>query len=304
MYWLYGMTMEVGMASSDVVSKLKTVVVTGASDGLGRATALMLAANGYRVFAGGRNAAKLASVQDEATQRKLTLTTLEMDVTSDESVNRAIATVQNAAGTIDILVNNAGIAIIAPMETISLADLHRQYETNIFGVVRVTQRVLPGMRAQGRGRIVNMSSIGGKVASPLFGAYSSSKFALESISDAWRRELNQFGIQVILIEPGIIPSGMASAARELSAAYIESEPGPYGPMKAGFERTWSKESGKAKTTPDDCARVILNALRAARPKARYPVTPTATVMSYLLRVLTDRTLDRMILGQYNLPKPK
>ena len=149
------------------------------------------------------------------------------------------------------------------MEEISLADLRRQYETNVFGVVRVTQQVLPEMRAQGRGRIVNMSSIAGKVSSPLFGAYSSSKFALESISDAWRLELDQFGIQVILIEPGIIPSGMEGAARELSRAYIDREPGPYAAMKSGFERMWAEERARAKATPDDCARVILNALRAS-----------------------------------------
>jgi NAD(P)-dependent dehydrogenase (short-subunit alcohol dehydrogenase family) len=190
------------------------------------------------------------------------------------------------------------------MEEISLADLRRQYETNVFGVVRVTQRVLPGMRAQGRGRIVNMSSVAGKVSTPLFGAYSSSKFALESISDAWRLELAQFGIQVILIEPGIIPSGMEKAARELSGEYIDRRPGPYAAIKAGFENLWTAETAKAKTTPDDCARVILNALRTARPNARYPVTPTATAMNYLRRILSDRTLDRTILGQYKLPKAK
>jgi NAD(P)-dependent dehydrogenase (short-subunit alcohol dehydrogenase family) len=290
------------MSGENGHSKLKTAVVTGATDGLGRATSLMLAANGYRVFGGGRNAARLASLQDEASQRKLDLTAVEMDVTSDESVGRAIETIRSAAGTIDILVNNAGIGFIAPMEEISLADLRSQYETNVVGVVRVTQHVLPGMRAQRRGRIVNMSSIAGKVSTPLFGAYSSSKFALESISDAWRLELDQFGIQVILIEPGIIPSGMEVAARELSGAYIKRDPGPYAVMKAGFERVWTEESAKAKTTPDDCARVILNALRAARPKARYPVTPTATAMTYLRRIVSDRMLDRLILGRYKLPK--
>ena len=277
-------------------------MVTGATDGLGRATALMLAAHGYRVFGGGRNASKLASLQSEASQRKLALTALEMDVTSDESVGRAIETIRSAAGTIDILINNAGIGFVAPMEEISLADLRRQYETNVFGVVRVTQQVLPGMRAQGRGRIVNMSSVAGKVSSPLFGAYSSSKFALESISDAWRLELDQFGIQVILIEPGIIPSGMENAARELSRAYIDRQPGPYAAMKASFESMWAAETAKAQDTPDDCARVILNALRTARPKARYPVTSTATIMSYLRRIVTDRMLDRMILSRYKLPK--
>ena len=290
------------MASSDDARKLTTAVVTGATDGLGRATALMLAANGYRVFGGGRNAAKLASLQDEASRRKLALTALEMDVTSDESVGRAIETIRSAGGTIDILVNNAGIGFVAPMEEISLADFRRQYETNVFGAVRVTQQVLPGMRAQGRGRIVNMSSIAGTVSSPLFGAYSSSKFALESISDAWRLELDQFGIQVILIEPGIIPSGMEGAARELSRAYLDREPGPYAAMKSGFERMWAEESARAKATPDDCARVILNALRARRPKVRYPVTPTATAMTYLRRILSDRMLDRLILGRYKLPR--
>jgi NAD(P)-dependent dehydrogenase (short-subunit alcohol dehydrogenase family) len=225
---------------------------------------------------------------------------LPVDITSLASVSEAFDQVKR----IDILVNNAGIGFVAPMEEISLADIRRQYETNVFGVVRVTQHVLPGMRARRRGRIVNMSSLAGKVSSPLFGAYSSSKFALESISDAWRLELDQFGIQVILIEPGIIPSGMEGAARELSEAYINRAPGPYAAMKAGFENMWAAESAKAKTTPDDCARVILNALRAARPKARYPVTSTATVMTYLRRILSDRTLDRLILSQYKLPKAK
>ena len=290
------------MASDGDVSKLKTALVTGATDGLGRATALMLAANGYRVFGGGRNAGRLTSLQAEASQRRLPLTALEMDVTSDESVDLAIETIQKAAGTIDILINNAGIGVIAPLEQISITDLRRQYETNVFGVVRVTQRVLPGMRAKGRGRIVNMSSVAGKVSTPLFGPYSSSKFALESISDAWRLELAQFGIQVILIEPGFIPSGMEGAARELSGAYINADPGPYAGIKSGFESMWAEETRSAKYVPDDCARVILNALRAARPKARYPVTRTATIMTLVRRILPDRTLDGLILGRYKLPK--
>ena len=187
-----------------------TVLVTGATDGLGRATAIFLAKQGYHVFAAGRNAQKRASLEAEAKKENLPIETLEMDVTDDASVDRAVAEIERSAGPVEILVNNAGIAIAAVMEEISLADLHKQFETNVFGLVRVSQRVLPSMRERGRGRIINMSSVAGKVSSPLFGPYAGSKHAVEAISDAMRIELIPFGVQVVLIEPGYIPSNMES----------------------------------------------------------------------------------------------
>src|ERR1700689_2345106 len=155
----------------------------------------MLAERGYRVFAGGRNAERIAALQQLASGRKLPLTAMELDVCDDASVDRAVAQIEKTAGTVDVLVNNAGIAIAAVMEEITLADLRKQFETNFFGLVRMSQRVLPAMRRKLRGRIINMSSIAGKLVSPLFGPSSSSKQAVEAVTDAMRLEPPPFGLQ-------------------------------------------------------------------------------------------------------------
>ena len=146
----------------------ETVLVTGATSGLGRAAAIHLAEQGYRIFAAGRSSERRAALQEEARERRLALTTVEMDVRDDGSVDRAMAQIDAAGASIHVLVNNAGVAYVAPVEEIRMADLHEQFEINFFGAVRVTQRVLPQMRARGRGRIINMSSMAGRLAFPLF----------------------------------------------------------------------------------------------------------------------------------------
>lgn len=294
------------MAARRNSTPFSTVLVTGATDGLGRATAQLLAREGYRIFAAGRNAEKRAQLESEARRANLPLEVLEMDVTDDRSVDRAWSAIQEKTGAVDVLVNSAGIAIVAPMEEISLSDLREQFETNYFGVVRVTQRALPGMRRRGRGRIINLSSVAGKFSSPLFGPYSSSKHALEAISDAMRVELAPFGIEVVLIEPGYIPSGMNQAASALSAAYVaKAESSPYAPLYRGFLNSWKNTISAPKHTPEDCARVILQAIRAARPRARYPVAQTARVVIPMLmkRFFPDRWLDRMMLKRLGLSRP-
>jgi NAD(P)-dependent dehydrogenase (short-subunit alcohol dehydrogenase family) len=284
--------------------ELSTVVITGGTDGLGRAIALLLAAEGYRVFAGGRNAERRASLDAEARRRNLPLETIEMDVCDDASVARALDDIRSKAGPLDILVNNAGIAIVAPMEEIDLRDLRRQFETNFFGVVRVTQRVLPEMRARRRGRIVNMSSVSGRIAAPLFGPYSSSKFALEAITDALRLELHPFGVYAVLIEPGYIPSNMAQASQELSAAYVSrAENSPYAAVYRGFRTAWKKTTERPRHTADDCARVVLRALRDTPPKPRYTVAQSPW-MGLMRRFLSDRALDRFLLRWYGLDRPR
>jgi NAD(P)-dependent dehydrogenase (short-subunit alcohol dehydrogenase family) len=281
-----------------------TVVVTGGTDGLGRAIALRLAAEGYRVFAGGRNAERRASLDAEARRGDLPLETVEMDVCDDASVAHALDDIRSKAGPLDVLVNNAGIAIVAPMEEIDLRDLRRQFETNFFGVVRVTQRVLPEMRARRRGRIVNMSSVSGKIAAPLFGPYSSSKFALEAITDALRLELHPFGVYAVLIEPGYIPSNMAQASQELSSAYVSrAEKSPYVAVYQGFRTVWKKTTERPRHTADDCARVVLLALRDTPPKPRYTVAQSPW-MGLMRRFLSDRALDRFLLRWYGLDRPR
>ncbi len=278
-----------------------TVLITGGTNGLGRASGILLAQQGYRVFATGRDLERRAQLEAYARQGGLPLETVEMDVCDDASVARALDEVRAKAGPIDALVNCAGIAIVAAMEEIGMEDLHKQFETNFFGTVRVTQHVLPEMRRRRRGRILNMSSIAGKVALPLFGPYSGSKFALEGMTDALRLEVYAFGIHVVLIEPGYIPTGMENASLELSSAYAgRAAASPYAGVYRGFRGSWKKSTSKAADTPEECARVVLRALRETPPRPRYTVTRPALLTSITRRFLTDRALDRHLIRAFRL----
>lgn len=277
-------------------NQLKTVFVTGGTDGLGRATAILLAQEGYRVFAAGRDAQKRAALEQFAEAQGLKLETLELDVTDDSSAARAVGEAERRAGGIDVLVNNAGIAIAAVMEEITLQDLRKQFETNVIAPVRMAQRVLPGMRERRRGRIINMSSIAGKVAHPLMGPYSGSKHALEAVSDALRLELAQFGIQVVLIEPGFIPTNINQTSAGLSALYVQNATASaYARTYSGFLEMWKKVVGRSRSKPEDCARVILQAIRADAPKARYLVTREAKISAAMKWLLSDRRMDQITL---------
>lgn len=291
------------MAPNKQQHNSRIALITGGTDGLGRAAAVMLAERGYRVFAGGRNAERISALQQFANERKLPLTAMELDVCDDVSVDRAVAEIEKSAGTVDVLVNNAGIAIAAVMEEITLADLHKQFETNYFGPVRMSQRVLPGMRRKLSGRIINMSSIAGKLTSPLFGPYSSSKHAVEAISDAMRMELYPFGIQVVLIEPGYIPTSMNRNAGELSSVYAKgAEQSPYKSVYQGFLKSWGKTTKSSHYTPEDCARVVVRAIEDDPPRARYPVTREAKIGILLRRLLSDRAMDRQVRKTMGIPE--
>lgn len=280
--------------------ELKTVLITGGTDGLGKATAVLLAEEGYRVFAAGRNAERRAQMDTLARERKLPLTTVEMDVREEASVERALEEVHGQiprlpsgqGGGIDVLINNAGIGYYAVMEEIRMEHLREQMETNFFAIARLTQRVLPEMRAQKRGRIVNLSSIAGKFSLPLFGPYSASKFALEAMSDALRMEVRPFGIDVVLIEPGYIPTGFQPAAREMSSEYVKNaERSPYAQLYKNYGKNYRKSTETTQDKPEDCAQVILRVLRAERPRARYTVTRRATLLSFARRIVSDALLD-------------
>ncbi len=272
--------------------ELKTVLITGGTEGLGKATAVLLAEHGYRVIATGRNAERRAQTDALAKERKLPLATVEMDVREDASVERGLAEARSQMGRIDVLINNAGVGYYVVMEEITLEDLREQLETNFFGAVRLIQRVLPEMRAQKRGCIVNLSSIAGKYAFPLFGPYSASKFALEAMSDALRMEVRPFGIHVVLIEPGFIPTGFQATAREKSSEYVKNaERSAYAQLYKNYGRSYRKSTETVQAKPEDCARVILRAVRAERPRARYAVTQRAQVLSFAKRFVTDRFLD-------------
>ncbi|HLW82447.1 MAG TPA: SDR family oxidoreductase [Candidatus Acidoferrales bacterium] len=282
--------------NSSADNHLNTVLITGGTDGLGRAAAILLAEEGYRVFAAGRDPQKRAALEQFAEEHELPLETLDLDVNCDHSAGRAVAEIERRAGAVDVLVNNAGIAIVAVMEEISLDDLRKQMETNVIAAVRMAQQVLPSMRERRRGRIINMSSIAGKTSNPLLGPYSASKHAVEAISDAMRMELAQFGIHVVLIEPGFIPTNMGQASAELSTRYVQNAGvSPYARTYSGFLQMWRKVMNRARSKPEDCARVVLQAIRADSPRPRYLVTREAKITAAMRWLLPDRRMDQLTL---------
>jgi NAD(P)-dependent dehydrogenase (short-subunit alcohol dehydrogenase family) len=281
----------------------QTILITGATDGLGRAAALLFAERGYRVFAAGRSAEKRAGLDGLAREKKLPLETLEMDVCDDSSVERAVASVYQKAGTVDVLINNAGLVYVGAVEDLRLEDWRRQFETNFFGVIRVTQAVLPQMRERRKGRILMMSSVSGFVTPPTQGAYSASKHAIEALSNALRHELYPFGIHTILIQPGYIVTNIQSTAMDLAQTYQEKlKSGPYARIYASYLGSATSTRAQSKTTPEDCARIMLTAIEAPRPKARYGVTPLATFAKWTKWLVTDSMADRMIRRRYGITR--
>ena len=281
----------------------QVVLITGGTDGLGRAAALLLAEHGYRVFAAGRSAEKRVQLDAQAREQKLPLQSLELNVCDDASVQRAVQNVLTRAGAIDILINNAGVGYMGVVEELRLDDLRQQFETNLFGVLRVTQAVLPGMRERRRGRILMMSSVAGIITPPTYGAYSSSKHALEGLSNALRLEMYPFGIEVVLIEPGYIVTNFQQTAKELAQPYVAAaKAGPYAKIYSGAWSGANKDRGDSKTTPDDCARVILRAIAAPRPKARYTVTPLAKFAAWSKRLMSDGMMDAFLRRKYGVTR--
>jgi NAD(P)-dependent dehydrogenase (short-subunit alcohol dehydrogenase family) len=280
-------------------SKARVTLITGGTDGLGKAIALRLAREGYRVFAAGRSAERRAKLAEEAQKHLLPITPLEMDVCNDLSVDRGLDEIRAVAGPVDVLINNAGVAYGVTMEEISMEDLRRQFETNYFAAVRLIQRVLPEMRERRSGCIVNMSSVSGRMTLPVMGPYSSTKHALEAMSDALRHEVRPFGVRVILIEPGYIATNIEKAAIELAAQYRpQMEKGPYASVYSGFFRGWQKYTGASTTKPEDCAEIVLGVLRAANPKPRYAVPKKAGRRIWFMRMLPSGVSDRLIAKEF------
>jgi NAD(P)-dependent dehydrogenase (short-subunit alcohol dehydrogenase family) len=285
--------------------KFNTVLITGATDGLGKAAALLLAARGYRVFAAGRSPEKRAQLDALARERKLSIETVELDVCDDRSVETAVSAVLEKPGGLDVLINNAGIVYASTVEDTLMEDWRRQFETNFFGVVRVTQAVLPHMRARRRGRILMMSSVSGLVTPPTHGPYSSSKHALEGLSNALRMEMYPFNVDVVLIEPGYIVTNIQNVAERLMAPYAAKiSSGPYAKIYAGAFRGATSARGKSGTTAEDCARIMLEAIEAPRPKPRYGVTSLARLVKWSKRLLPDSAVDALIRRRYGIVREK
>jgi NAD(P)-dependent dehydrogenase (short-subunit alcohol dehydrogenase family) len=275
------------------------VLITGCSSGIGEATARHLAAKGHRVYATARSVEKIEGLREAGCE------TLALDVTDEASMEAAVEAVQSAEGSVGSLVNNAGYSQSGAIEEVPMEAVRRQFETNVFGLMRMCQLVLPRMRSARRGRIVNISSIGGKLTFPGGGVYHATKHAVEGLSDVLRWEVAGFGIQVVIIEPGLIKTGFADAAVGSIAGELPAE-GPYAEFNAHVGRATAgayEEGGLARLGggPETVARKIEKAITARHPKPRYKVTPSATASLGMRAVLSDRMWDRMLSSQF--PRP-
>ncbi|MGA9858605.1 MAG: oxidoreductase [Solirubrobacteraceae bacterium] len=277
----------------------RAALITGCSSGIGHATAERLLADGWRVYATARRPESIADLAEQGA------TTLALDVTEEASMTAAVDHVCEAEGAVGVLINNAGYSQSGAVESVTPEQVRRQFDTNVFGLLRMCQLVLPGMREQRWGRIVNIGSMGGRLTFPGAGLYHASKYALESISDAMRFEVRGFGIDVILIEPGLIVTKFGEVASgSVSAASGE---GPY----AAFNRSVAKLTtdayagpmAKLGGGPEVVAATIAKALSAKRPRARYAVTPSAHLMINQRRLTPDRLWDLMMRAAYPTPKP-
>ncbi len=276
-------------------------LVTGASSGIGRATALLLDRSGFQVFAGVRKSEHGEALRRQASER---LTPILLDVTDQHSIEDAARSVAVKLGgrALAGLVNNAGIDIAGPLETSSIAEVRSQFEVNVIGLLTVTQAFLPLLR-QGRGRVVNIGSVLGRLAIPFMGAYSASKFALEGLTDAFRIELRQWGIHVSLIEPGPVATPLWSKTHLLTGMNeVRGAAGKlYATANAAAQAAFT-QFGQTGISPDRVAAKVLEALTASNPKPRYLVGRDAKALSWLAALVPDRIRDRILIKRFGLPQ--
>lgn len=264
----------------------KTVLVTGASAGIGKATAILLAQNGYNVYGAARRIEKMQDLKNHG------IKPIELDVTNDKSILACVDQIFREAGSIDILVNNAGFGSSGAIEDVSIEDARYQLEVNVFGAMRLTQVVLPKMRENKYGKIVNISSIGGKVAFPLAGWYHASKFAIEALSDTLRMEVKEFGIDVIVIEPGGVKSEWAGIAND-NLMRISGNTA-YKEMAKNAEKATRNLN---LPEPSVITKLIKKSIESKNPKTRYIGGFGAKPILGVRKIVSDKLMDKLILRQ-------
>ena len=269
-------------------------IVTGGSSGIGEATALALRDAGYVVYAAARRMDRMSALE------KSGVLIAPLDITDDASIEALVARVLDEQERIDVLVNNAGYGSYGAFEEVPLSEARRQLDVNLFGLARLTQLVLPAMRKRRRGRIINVSSIGGKVTTPLGSWYHASKFAVEGLSDALRNELRPFGIDVVVIEPGAIATEWGGIA--IGSAIETSSDGPYRPIVDAVAGTLGGASGVSNASPPSVVSdAIVHAATAKRPRTRYVIGSNARPAIIGRRLLSDRAFDAVIRRMFHLP---
>jgi NAD(P)-dependent dehydrogenase (short-subunit alcohol dehydrogenase family) len=273
----------------------KSVLITGANSGIGRATAELLAAKGYRVWAAMRNLEKGRELLDAAKAQGLDVEPVQLDVRDDASVRNAVA----RTGVVDVLVNNAGFEVWGPLEEMTVEDLKDQFETNVYGPFRLITALLPGMRERGSGVIVNVSSVAGRVAAPLNGLYAASKFALEALSETLKYEVNHFGVRVHVIEPGGIDTPFPQN-RRLVGAGAGNGASPYRELVVQWEAVFQRLlPGGERTKPQAVAEAILEAIEKGE-RFRYPVGPDAQMVFAARKAMDDEQFEAAMRQQLGL----
>ncbi|RSM43913.1 dehydrogenase [Actinoplanes sp. ATCC 53533] len=276
------------------------IVVTGASTGMGASAARELARRGFHVLAGVRRD------RDADTIRSPGIEPVILDITEPEQVEALAARVAGDPRALHALVNNAGIQVNAPVEALPMAQWRRVFEVNLFGHIAVTQALLPAL-LRSKGRVINISSIGGKAAMATYGAYAGAKFALEAVSDSLRREVASLGVQVVVVEPGGIRTEMASrgvaTANHLAAQMTPEQTERYGSLVQA-NNTLMAAGTASGVTADAAARVIAKAVTSRKPRTRYTVGRDAALIIPLIRMLSDRTLDRVLAANLRRYHPK
>jgi NAD(P)-dependent dehydrogenase (short-subunit alcohol dehydrogenase family) len=274
-----------------MMSDQKVAMITGSSSGIGREISLILARNGFTTYATMRNLEKSLELKSIADNEKIPLRFVQLDVTDDNSVNNAVQTIHKQTDRIDILVNNAGYGLTGAFEDLAMDEIKTLYETNVFGLIRTTQSVLPIMRKQKSGLIVNISSGVGKFGIPTASAYVSSKFAVEGLSESMSYEIEPFGIKTVIIEPGVIKTNFF---KSVTVANKSTDPNtPYMQMMNGME-SGMNEMIKNGSTPEFVARVILDAVTDKNPKIRYLAGKDVEQIIEMKKKLSDEDFHNMI----------
>lgn len=270
----------------------RVALVTGANSGIGLASAVALLGRGFVVYAGARRPETHADLQARG------LRPVALDVTNEASMTAAVQRVHAEAGGVDVLANSAGYGLMGPMEELSLDAVRDQFAVNVFGLLRMSQLVLPDMRRRRQGRIVHVGSVGGLFSAPGSGAYHMSKYALEAMADSMRAEVGGFGVHVALIEPTGVRTPFVD--KQIATMSAPAPDGAYETFKttgARLARALFEPGSRAAVAPEDVARAVVHAATARRPRTRYPVGAVAHVLPRVRRLLTDRAWDRLMLSQ-------
>ena len=276
------------------VQQQKVAIITGSSSGIGHATALLLARNRFHTYATMRNIKKSVDIMEIANRERLPLQVIQLDVNDDTSIRNSIEKVISEKERIDLLVNNAGYGLVGAFEDLSVEEIKSQFETNFFGVIRLTQQVLPIMRKQKSGTIVNVSSGAGRIGFPGMSAYVSSKFALEGLSESMSYELEPFGIKSVIIEPGVIRTNFKKNAVMSKKSLDDSSISPYSSIIQKMDASITSIIEHA-TPPEEVAKAILHVVTSNNPELRFPVGNDIIMMLETKKSMSDEDFRKMMI---------